>query len=68
MKMWKWNVNSVVLLYWYLELVSNKSTEINTPFLGLEPYCNTDTTLLLLFTFYNQENLGKFGYCMQMRF
>jgi len=33
--------------------------DIKTPFLGLEPY-NTDTTLLLLFTFYNQENLGKF--------
>jgi len=35
MKMWKWNVNSVVLLYWYLELASDKSTEIKTPFLGL---------------------------------
>jgi len=31
-----------------------------TPFLGLEP-CNTNTTLLLLFTFYNQENLINFG-------
>ena len=36
----------------YLELASDISTEIKTPFLGLEP-CNTDTTLLLL------ENLGK---------
>jgi len=64
---WKWNVNSVVLLYYYLELASDKSTEIKTPFLGLEP-CNIDTTLLLLFTFHNQENLGKFWYSMQMRF
>jgi len=51
----------------YLELSSDKSTEIKTPFLGLEP-CNTDRTLLLLFTFYNQENLRKFWYSMQMRF
>ena len=34
MKMWKWNVNSVVLLY--LELATDKSTEIKTPFLGLD--------------------------------
>jgi len=61
MKMWKWNVNSVVLLYYYLELANDKSTEIKTTFFGLEP-CNTDTTLLLLFTFYNQENLAKFWY------
>ena len=53
---WKWSVNSVVLLYQYLELASDKSTEIKTPLLGLEPW-NTDMTLLLLFTFYNQENL-----------
>jgi len=59
MKMWKWNVNIVVLLYYYLELASDKSTEIKTPFLGLEP-CDTDTK--------NQENLGKFWYSMQMRF
>ena len=65
--MWKWNVNSVVLLYKYLELASDKSTEIKTPFFGLEP-CNTDTTLLSLFTFYFQENAGKFRYSMQMRF
>jgi len=58
MKMWKWNVNTVVLLYYYLELASNKSTEIKTSFLGLEP-CNTDMTLLFLFSFYNQQNLGK---------
>jgi len=57
--MWKWNVNSVVLLYKYLELASDKSTEIKTPFLELEP-CNTDTK--------NQENPGKFWYSMQMRF
>jgi len=59
MKMWKWNVNIVVLLYYYLELASDKSTEIKTPFLGLEP-CDTDTK--------NQANLGKFWYSMQMRF
>jgi len=47
-------------LYWYLELSSDKSTEIKTPFLGLAP-CNTDTTLLLLFTFYNQELWENFG-------
>ena len=51
MKMWKWNVNSVVLFYQYLELASDKSTEIKTPFLGLEP-CNTDMK--------NQENVRKF--------
>jgi len=59
-----------VLLYCtsiYLELASDKSTEIKTPFLGLEP-CNTDTTLLLLFTFYNQETLGKLRHSMKMRF
>ena len=71
MKVWKWNVNSVVFLYYrsilIFELPSDKSTENKTPFLGLEP-CNTDTTLLLLFTFYSQENLGKFWYSMQMRF
>ena len=55
----------IVLLY--LELATDKSTEIKTPFLGLEP-CNTDTTLLLLFTFYNHENLRKFRYSMEMRF
>jgi len=48
-----------------VELTSDKSTEIKTSFLGLEP-CNTDTTIL--FTFYSQENLGKFWYSMQMRF
>ena len=48
--MWKWNVNSVVLLYYYLELASDKSTEIKTSFLGLEP-CKTDTTLLLFLHF-----------------
>ena len=36
--MWKCNVNSVVLLYQYLELASDKSTEIKTPSLGLEPH------------------------------
>jgi len=51
----------------YLELASDKSTEIKTPFLGLEP-CNTDRTLLFLFTFYNQESLRKFWYSMQVRF
>ena len=35
-----------------------KVLKSKTSFLGLEP-CNTDTTLLLLFTFYNQENLEK---------
>jgi len=65
--MWKWNVNSVVLLYSYLELASDESTEIKTPLLGLEP-CNTDTILLLLFTFYNQENMVKCWYSMKMRF
>jgi len=49
MKMWKWNVNSVVLLYKYFELAIDKSTEIKTSFLGLEP-CNTDTTILFNFT------------------
>jgi len=44
---------------YYLELASDKSTAIKKPFLGLEP-CNTDMTLRLLFTFFNQENLGKF--------
>ena len=57
-EMWKWY--SVVLLYlFYLELASEKSTEIKTPFLGLET-CDTDTN--------NQDNLGKFWYSMQMRF
>jgi len=50
---------------YYLELASDKSTEIKTPFLGLEP-CNANT--ILLFTFYNQENRGKFWYSMPMRF
>jgi len=72
MKMWKLNVNSVVLLYTFvlvlrIRLASDKSTEIKTLFLRLEPY-NTDTTLLLLYTFYNQENLGKFWHSTQMRF
>jgi len=57
----------IVLLYKYLKLASDKSTEIETSFLGLE-LCNTDTTLRLLFAFYNHENLGKFCYSMQMRF
>jgi len=38
MRMWKWNVNSGVLLYLYLELTNDKSTKIKTPFLGLEPH------------------------------
>jgi len=45
----------IVLVF---RIASDKSIEIKTPF-GLEPR-NTVTTLLLLFTFYNQENLGKF--------
>ena len=57
----------MLTVQFYLELASDKSTEIKTLFLGLEP-CNTDTTLLLLFTFYSQKNLGKFWYSMQMRF
>jgi len=51
------------LLVGYLEIASDKSTEIKTSFLGLEPFI-TDTMLLLLSKFYSQENLGKFWYPM----
>jgi len=44
-----------LFIYLYLELGSDKSTEIKTPFLGLEPH---DITVIVYV--YNQENLGKF--------
>ena len=50
MKMWTWNVNSVILLYQYIELASDKSTEIKTIFLGPE-HCNTDTTLITVIVY-----------------
>ena len=71
--MWKWNVNSVVLLYKYLELASDKSTKIKTQFLGLETHNITVIVYILqpgeatrkILEFYADEILLMVPKCKQ---